>query len=50
MTHEKTEVVKRDGILNELLPQAGDNLWIQPPFYCDYGTNIITAEGVFFQF
>ena len=44
------EVVKRDGILNELLPQAGDNLWIQPPFYCDYGTNIITGEGVFFNF
>lgn len=32
------------------MPQAGDNLWIQPPFYCDYGTNIITGEGVFFNF
>ena len=32
------------------MPQADGNLWIQPPFYYDYGTNIITGEGVFFNF
>lgn len=33
-----------------LLPNAGRELWIQPPFYCDYGFNIVTGENVFFQF
>lgn len=40
----------RTQILRELLPRAGSNLTIQPPFYCDYGYNIITGEGVFFNF
>lgn len=33
-----------------LLPQAGKDLWIQPPFYCDYGYNIKMGERVFFNF
>jgi len=44
------DIIKQDEVLNELLPFSGDNLWIQPPFYCDYGTNIITGEDVFFNF
>lgn len=44
------DIIKRDKILNDLLPLAGDNLWVKPPFYCDYGTNIITGEGVFFNY
>ena len=41
---------ERSQILKKLLPQAGEELWIQPPFYCDYGSNIITGEKVFFNF
>lgn len=41
---------ERSRILNELIPQAGEGLWIQPPFYCDYGTNISIGERVFFNF
>ena len=41
---------ERLGILNELLPLGGKDLWIQPPFYCDYGSNIKTGDGVFFNF
>ncbi len=37
-------------LLKELLPQAGEGLMIQPPFYCDYGYNILTGEKVFFNF
>lgn len=41
---------KRERILKQLLPNAGTGLWLQPPFYCDYGTNIILGEKVFFNF
>ena len=44
------EVQKRKAILEDLLPNAGEDLWIQPPFYCDYGTNLYTGEKVFFNF
>ncbi len=30
----------KKGILNELLGSSGQNLWIVPPFYVDYGNNI----------
>lgn len=44
------EEEKRNGILKELLPHSGKDFWLQPPFYCDYGTNIIIGDGVFFNF
>ncbi len=37
-------------ILSQLIPRAGSGLWIQPPFYCDYGSNISIGENVFFNF
>lgn len=46
----ENETDKRARILKELLPQAGPGLWIQAPFYCDYGTNIVMGEKVFFNF
>ena len=44
------EPEERSRILKELLPGAGDGLWLQPPFYCDYGYNIKLGEKVFFNF
>ena len=44
------EVEERSKILSELLPNASAGLWLQPPFYCDYGYNIIAGEKVFFNF
>lgn len=44
------EEKKRERIIKELIPNSGDNLWLQPPFYCDYGTNIIIGDNVFFNF
>ena len=44
------EEKNRESIIKELIPNSGDNLWLQPPFYCDYGTNIIVGNGVFFNF
>lgn len=44
------EAEERTLILKELIPHAGAGLWLQPPFYCDYGTNMIVGEKVFFNF
>ena len=40
----------RQRILKELIPHAGHPLWLQPPFYCDYGYNMLLGERVFFNF
>lgn len=40
----------RRAILRELFAAGGDSVWMQPPFYCDYGTNIELGERVFFNF
>lgn len=41
---------KRAEILQESIPNVGENLWLQPPLYCDYGYNISCGEKVFFNF
>jgi maltose O-acetyltransferase len=41
---------ERRRILRALLGAGGDTAWIQPPFYCDYGANILLGERVFFNF
>ncbi len=37
-------------LLKELIPSQGVDLWIEPPFYCDYGTNISVGDKVYFNF
>ena len=37
-------------ILATLLPNAATDIWIEPPFYCDYGYNIYTRENIYFNF
>ena len=44
---QKTE---RDALLYELMGEAGPDLWIEPPFYCDYGANIKLGKQVFMNF
>ena len=36
-------------ILAERLPHAGENLWVEPPFHCDYGSNIYCGDNVYFN-
>lgn len=36
-------------IMRELLPNAHKRLYIEPPFYCDYGYNILSGENVYFN-
>ena len=40
---------ERKGIIADLLGSSTD-AWIQPPFFCDYGTNISLGTKVFFNF
>ncbi len=40
----------RRRILAELFGSGGDGVWMQPPFFCDYGTNIRLGRKVFFNF
>ncbi|HKP62659.1 MAG TPA: sugar O-acetyltransferase [Polyangiales bacterium] len=46
----EAEQAERRRILCELFGVGGDSVWMQPPFYCDYGTNIELGERVFFNF
>ncbi len=48
-TRERDQVVRRD-ILTRLFAQGGDSVWMQPPFFCDYGANIFLGQRVFFNF
>jgi maltose O-acetyltransferase len=44
------EQEERVRLLRSLIPAAGRGVWIEPPFYCDYGSNITLGAGVFFNF
>ena len=41
---------ERRRILRDLFGAGGDTVWMQPPFHCDYGSNIALGERVFFNF
>ena len=41
---------ERRRLLNDLFGAGGDTVWMQPPFFCDYGSNIELGERVFFNF
>jgi maltose O-acetyltransferase len=48
-TRERDSEVRRR-VLKELFGRGGESVWMQPPFFCDYGTNILLGERVFFNF
>lgn len=48
-TRERDQEARRR-ILSALFGKGGDSVWMQPPFYCDYGSNILLGERVFFNF
>ncbi len=45
---DKHEVRKE--LLKNLIPLQGIDLWIEPPFQCDYGSNIQVGNKVYFNF
>ncbi len=46
----ESEDTRRRAILHDLFGTGGETVWMQPPFYCDYGSNIELGERVFFNF
>ena len=46
----EAEAEERRRILCELFGRGGESVWMQPPFFCDYGSNIHLGERVFFNF
>jgi maltose O-acetyltransferase len=49
VTRER-EQDNRRRILKKLLGSGGDSVWMQPPFFCDYGSNIRLGKRVYFNF
>lgn len=43
------EELRRD-LCRQIFGKGGDTVWMQPPFYCDYGSNIELGDRVFFNF
>ncbi|QDT52260.1 Maltose O-acetyltransferase [Caulifigura coniformis] len=41
---------ERRRILLDLFGAGGDSVWLQPPFFCDYGGNIRLGKKCFFNF
>src|SRR6056297_2215060 len=46
----EAQAEERRRLLIELFGRGGDTVWMQPPFFCDYGSNILLGERVFFNF
>jgi maltose O-acetyltransferase len=46
----ESQQAERRRILQALLGAGGDDVWMQPPFYCDYGFNILLGRKCFFNF
>jgi len=44
------DVDERRRLMRALFGAGGDTAWLQPPFRCDYGSNITLGERVFFNF
>jgi len=44
------EQERRAAILNELLGRVGADVIVEPPFFCDYGSNIFIGDGVEINF
>ncbi|MDX2211704.1 MAG: sugar O-acetyltransferase [Oculatellaceae cyanobacterium bins.114] len=44
------ELDKRTTLITELFGRVGSNIFITPPFYCDYGNNIYAGDNVYMNF
>jgi maltose O-acetyltransferase len=44
------KIRKRKQILSKLFAATGQNIEIEPPFYCDYGSNIYVGDDFYMNF
>ncbi|WP_027125745.1 sugar O-acetyltransferase [Gelidibacter mesophilus] len=49
-TTSPDETEKRKKLLDDLFQQHPINLYIEPPFYCDYGPNIQLGENIYMNY
>ncbi|GGZ73567.1 sugar O-acetyltransferase [Algibacter mikhailovii] len=42
--------MERENVMKTLIKNAGENLYIEPPFYCDYGYNIKAGKNLYMNF
>jgi maltose O-acetyltransferase len=47
-TEEEQE--RRATIIKSLFASVGRGIWIEPPFFCDYGSNITLGDNIYFNF
>ena len=46
----EADSVERRRLVTTLFAAGGDDAWLQPPFFCDYGSHITLGRKVFFNF
>jgi maltose O-acetyltransferase len=46
----ESDSLTRLQVQTALFGSGGYTVWLQPPFYCDYGTNIHLGDRVYFNF
>jgi maltose O-acetyltransferase len=44
------QLAERLRLIKTLMPAAGAEVWLEPPFYCDYGSNITLGDRAYFNF
>ena len=44
------DAATRVALMRELFGSVGADAWIEPPFYCDYGSQILVGAGVLVNF
>ena len=49
-TASTVELETRPELIRDLIPDSGLGVWIEPPFFCDYGSNITLGDNVFLNF
>ncbi len=42
-----TDTAGRHRVIADLLGEVGDGVWIEPPFFCDYGAHVTIGPGTF---
>ena len=45
-----SQLSERQRLLRELFGALSNDVWIQPPFFCDYGFNILIGKKCYFNF
>lgn len=44
------DAVERGRLLSDIVGAVGPDCWIEPPFRCDYGSQVVLGAGVFVNF